>query len=1775
METPGNCYRLLARGFPGVYQDYFVSITPQTGPISNLLVARFLVDAAWKSGVDPFLVCFPLIRYVGGNLYHVDITKVCTLFHNLRVLFEDPCGFCGMDPQGMIEQSASVNASVIATNEVSRLFRSNLESMISVRVKLDRREKQMVESYVGPYVRFLQEKVCSNDHRVLVALREVTRTIYSRCATPKTTALKTLCLGVSDREVREYWDNENVHFYYHGSEGKDTTRFAVEVMKNILKSKAKKKIGKDSVRLKVRRVEDLIHTAEATGAVPDRFDQNFSGVYQQILAEDVGYNWTEKDWIDMFRKTNATVCWGYMCLPWELLFDTTLPSDLYKYCEWRDGLTTHASMTFSYSNGYTHPKNAWGTLLTKNVLRCEDFSLVPEIISRNGPMTVFCIRRVLGKSNEPIVRTMEIPDTLKCVEVLDVLACVNKSGKINKKLIYNLVRKNEFEEIYNYILSLDEKSVKLQNVITYIRRRTKGVSLVNAELVSPWCLDDSKIYTIAVTMLLFVQQQMTLSSNVFKNLGVGERRERWISALRVFFSEGPISKLVDFLLAGHLDSKLVKNVDDKVFQVTKLKQWKFSTMDYTLERDCDGTSTELTLDETCEVCAFIKPSIGDQDLRCISGDKTHRFGLDNAELGRFSEELGNTLNDSVGLKTVKEKARENLPRSGFMTDEVKIVYVKGGPGSGKSRLIRNMTDDTDLIVAPFSKLRTDYGGRNFMTQHKALSAVGYRRIFVDEFTALPYEFLACIVHNCAAEIVYLVGDLSQTGIIEGVEGISICSKISFDNVAKHELAKNYRNPADTVALLNHFYGYDMVPVSKNFGMRFRHLDMWSPSDKLTPLCFTRNSAVSLGLQTESVIEKMTVRANQGTTHDAVGLFVTAHDSNLTNVDCLNVVALSRHRDRCIIFNDDGESSLSAVLRIKTFWDSFVDQTVPVPVKNLCLLEALCELLSSYTRTGFTVEDLWRNLVCVVGVDEARTIRNSMLTEKHLDLLVCDLGVSVGLLRGTKGIVTYGVGNYIGQIKYTRNHFVAQSRVDRLWYGLAMDQLNIPGEGVSWVDHSEADSTLTTCCCGGKLMHEVKTFSKEMTVLTPRPLNRDFSVGVYCDGDGVGVNIFGDDVYGLSYPTNVREMLQTMHVGLKNSIVIALRFLSGGRIVRFADLGVYGECSLVALGGDFCFDLENVGKKGKSLSLSIGDVLKLDDVSGHEIDVKNPDMSAVLVVVGKRKPLPVCGGAADVFLDVRHDDIPEFSAKFDDLIQEFDISEPGFPVSVDTDLVLPDEIKPLEQTPSDAFLLIKQHFDINPGAPAQFTNEEASRFIGGSFSKGTLHTTILDQINMRGHPTDNRVKFFAVTPNGPGLYYFQKSQWQELQCLQGRYLGKTLAADFDINGERIAREIADLFVDEHMNLNNSFVHQDEIDNTVLASMRSMRTKNYEKQVSLENLGIGCNVVRFHMKDIFKPFKDKVDTYKVGQGISAWSKEAQSLFQTGCRIINLVFARMLNNNVVYDNLIPEVDLLNKVNCLLGALPDVCCNGVIDATACDSGQNAFTQAIERRILVRMGVCPIFIEWYYRFRRTYLLTSHTATAKVDWIKTSGEPATLLCNTILMMALMNALLRGEGPCVLLGKGDDGLKRQANLTYNRSLVEKFSKYTKLQFKVDIDKPVNFCGYSLVGAKLFPCIMRKAQKIAGHKFRDYEHFCEYQQSLRDWVLLCNKIGYSQTVLSTAMFTGIPHDLVWNMLYAVQSVSHINREQFHILFKEYSVDLDEFVPITSFVPKNLLNFQCFSG
>ncbi|UHR49697.1 MAG: RNA-dependent RNA polymerase [Guiyang benyvirus 2] len=526
-------------------------------------------------------------------------------------------------------------------------------------------------------------------------------------------------------------------------------------------------------------------------------------------------------------------------------------------------------------------------------------------------MVTFKIYRC--RNVEGIVRSIELPERDRYVRLLDIMNCVNKrTGRVIKPLKYFSMNEGEFLDTVNYLMSLDPKSMSYQNTIAYIRRRMGGMSLITKELIEPWQLPRRLVGAASLAIYFYVKTLMGQIDLVKENIAIGSIAEKFVAMFKTVGRAVtyPVFLLWDWLVAGHLVDRLVLDGKDTCYQFSDVRPGKEPGIDedfnvglhlaYPYEGDIPS----------CPICLELLGKLGQQIVDCQHMEPTDvEMGLTTEQLSVLRGELIiDTDNDPPGLANVKKRAYENLPSAGFSLNP-KVYYIKAGPGCGKSYLIRQLATQRDLVMAPFTKLRPDYvdlkdeQGENydllFKTTHRALETRGCRRIFVDEFTSMPYEYLAAVAYLNGAEEIFLVGDDKQTKVQEPTEGLYIGNYIDLSKVSTHELLVNFRNPQDTVALLNKVYGYKMHAKSHiEQSIIFCARDALPKGLKAVNMAFTKLSAKN---HTED--EKNTVRANQGGTTSVAVLYCTIADGTTASVEELQIVGLSRHTEKLYIVTD--------------------------------------------------------------------------------------------------------------------------------------------------------------------------------------------------------------------------------------------------------------------------------------------------------------------------------------------------------------------------------------------------------------------------------------------------------------------------------------------------------------------------------------------------------------------------------------------------------------------------------------------------------------------------------------------------------------------------------------------------------------------------------------------------------------------------------------------------------------------------------------------------------
>nr|QWC36506.1 polyprotein [Bemisia tabaci beny-like virus 6] len=1377
-----------------------------------------------------------------------------------------------MDVQTILDTSKSVNASILGSAEASSIFRNSLKNSYKVQVALKDSDKAKIKEVVTFPLVFLDEYSVTNDHAVLAALRGLARDVMENEFHISHTFERTLMVGSAMREIKKYNSNPYIHYYIHGSEGKDYDRIvrpALLAISRTLKTKALKADrriflpSKDSeerckprpVLKRYQHIQQVIDDYINLHKMPDNI--HLKPVEANTLVfEDTIYNYDAHSLVSLFVETGANIAYGYGLFPMELLYPDMAPNNIYNYASFANGFSSVTFTGGGYSNGYIHKTKHWATILSSPIISSNGIDLLIEIVSRMGPMMVFKIIKMKSKSktrdNMTAVRTIGLTENEAYVKVLDVWESVDRStGKVIRPLKYFSVRESEYSDTLNYLIALDPKSLTLTNAITYVRRKKGGVSLVNKELVAPWHLQSKDVHKFALAVLLRAKTLHEKSTLIMSNIDVTGVKEKFLSFLRTAINGimWPISMIMSWILSENLTDELVLYPSMETYQeasVIRSLTERMTKASVGPANDFFDTPPSLTADnenedqlKTCPICNELHGKLGAQKIKCqhVTSSKV-TLSLTDEQIATLKTSLLDNDNDPTGLKNVKERAGKKVPPAGFSHD-VTMRYIKGGPGCGKSHIIRSLATQKDLILAPFTKLKADYENirmdgdtydLTFKTTHRAMEVTGCKRIFVDEFTSMPYEYLACIAYNNGAEEVILVGDDKQTKVQEPDEGMYIGNHINLSALCTHTLLVNFRNPADTVALLNKNYGYQMEAFSKE--TKSIHVISRNQLPKgiktSKSMAFSHASAgINIG------DEKMTVRANQGGSASTVILYVSNIDGNIIGAPDLQIVSLSRHTDKLYIVSDFSSPA------------------------------------SSFTSSLGLNADFYEN------------------------------------------------------------------------------------------------------------MQTYLTFTTEE----------------------------------------------------------------------------YTEVPFV----DPCVDL----------------------------------------------------------------------------------------------------VLPKYQPPSDSYLLgstLLPGFATDPDYTSM--NHLESQVSGSKFSSGVLGEDFLTNVNQRGHPTKT-TRAFHSAGSGVGLHYDKFKPMQTLAVMEARYLNFVPKYPFGYDQITLARDIVNLWFSEHMSVNFSAFDTVEIQTTLSNFLRSVKEKKYPQRYrGLDNPE--ARLVRFHLKDIFKPKGNSVfDLFKVGQGISAWDTDVCAMFCGMFRILGKHMIACEKPHVLTDSYTSETDFIQKVTDQFSSLPSVALNGVTDGEMFDAQQNEFTQEIEKQFWLKLGVAENFLDMYYSFRKKYVMQAKGVRGRAGYQKTSGEPGTLVNNGIVSKVLSNFIIRGEGPVGIVYKGDDFNKRQCNLAVNEENKKIIESVCPLKLKVNISEGSEFCGLIVSDGYVFPSITRKLNKIMAHRFRDYQHFCEYQASLRDFTKKIEKLDTQKVIALNAKVCGMSHRFVSMQYDSVISFSHINKDQFEEVFlKKFE---DDSIPV----------------
>lgn len=1651
-----------------------------------------------------------------------------------------PWAYLGQDAQGIVNTSVSVNAASLGMSEAQIAFKKDLAGTIRLDHQFTEAQKLQIKDAVDFPIYFGGGGPITSDHVVLAALRKVVRQVHASIARIEKTPVPTLIVGSTDRESRLYPEDHVSHYFYTG-ENKDYTRTILPFLSRLAKAirakthKNRKASASPFVKpsaVAYRRILQIIEALQSLGDLPERIYVALSDIpagFERLVFEDI-YEFSPADYRDIFLRTGANGGVGYGIYPDELMFPDAPPNREYAYSY--DEVTGRSTMMFrGYSNGYSHAHDKWAAFLKNPVMSFPEFKLVFEITSRVGPYLTYSITKVDNGSADPVVRRLEIEEKNKFVRILDVASSINGLGMLVRKN-YLSVNKMEWDTMVNWCLSLDEKSLNFQNVMTHLRRMAPGVSLVNKELTKPWHLPKHHYRTFALAALIYtrkiakdngrIEALANNSSQAFlKILKHGLLAP--VTALNII-----AGTLIHSTIADHIviypDNFVETRKYIPVTHIASPGSFTYKTM-IGLEGELAG--------EFCEFCGEVDGHLGDQVIQCEDCGRSGAVEIEmtNEDIEQVRNELQDDDRDPQGLRDIKKQAKEALPAAFVRT--VKFRYLCGGPGTGKSYIIRLLVDDNYAVYVPFMKLKTDYTKEKmngldvkFATVHRGLSLPGVKALCVDEFTALDFRYMKMVIAKTGAELVYIVGDTEQTRVREPEEGEYIGNHVDIDKLPKHTLTRNFRNPQDAVRLVNHVYGYNMRAMSGvEESIRVIRKDDYTPAEGAsTDMFFTHVTAATRG-RTAQDADKYTVRSFQGSTLDHAVLFVTAADEATASAHGMSVVALTRHTKSLTIVIDGSQFSHQWLEMHKLSLDGL----------DLGLVAALPEHdASDFPKTDPVVEegdDIKEFYANAEEFEPIKVLRQDWILLSRTRLAILCFGGPMFAFS------SYFASTLVGNLMSLVLVFCAF----RISFGRVLLQ---PVSSLTTVLRFGYKHYLCSWLVVWLVLKSPRVFTEAvLSPHAPQPL-----IGLLFDlalpGWLLDALSFGfSHVIGLLEGFVVVSNTLKLQPGLGFFAFVASIIAHLRDALQFPDMVLLamGRRSVVAIACAIgwyrsryhipSFVLYTRG----SMDLIVGrSFLAHFSVPDLKIGIQIWDYDFI-APEGIRVAI---NGPID--FSIRYTETAgKFFAKQRQKL--FSMRKEADPEKGDLTEKYP--------VPRDSFrqsfegLVTDMWTDIGTGL-----NAVGSSILPDSWKSGKIQLEdYVSPTNSRGN-LKRQPGYVRKFTRGLGHTFSGSSLAQLVNVMGTRYLSRKAGPSkpFGAEAELLAEKMVNEFCKEHMSEVEGF-DEDLFDTVMEEADAAAKAKGYDKQLQGED-DSNFRRVMMHLKDIFKPSPKKTfDETKAGQGISAWNKSAQVVFGTCIRYFNAAFQKRLLPHVVFDNRLTSEQVMAMLKKAAERVPHGAKNGVTDFTMFDAQQTEFTQAIEKAMLRRLGASDLLIELYYSLRKNYSITGGPVQGTAGTEKTSGEPGTLLFNSIVNVVLMNYLLRGEGPVALAMKGDDGYKRQANLTLNLTRMKEYEQFCRMTIKISYEDPAEFCGCVIGQGSMAPNLYRRLISIQGKSFKDYKAFADYQVSLRDWLKTIIRSDPNEVVaLNAATFNETnPEETlpaIQGVLEDLISFSHLGEEDF---------------------------------
>lgn len=874
--------------------------------------------------------------------------------------------------QGFIERNAQISFQTALTAETNEYFKGLERSTLQLTANLTADEQRVVNASFTCPVRYVHPKHPEvRPHPVLATIRDGMRKILYGLL-KRTDELQTLYVGAAFREIKNGMFHANTHFSIYGTEPKDDNRVYVEMLNELQRmmrsaQKADPAFAKEEISISMagKDLADLYcHASGLTTRVGWKLEEG-GHKFQRLIYEDSHYNHEASDFYRDFKNTGANIAYVVGLLPVELLEEKGPINELYTIQ--RVGSKVRMTDKRGFSNGYMHEYSAWSTLLNGPAYQGAEFNLVFEIVARAGPFAIVEICRTANGG--PVTRDLTLYKE-PYVKIVNLASYFDKRETAADLLLQEKVDMDsqfvmsaeEYAAVHGYVSSLDDKSISLPVVTSFIRRRSGGAALIDKVFTKAWELEEEHYTYLAAAVMIKVGIERTVLQDAQSR--IREDNVFWRS-IRSCLEFSIPAWVFDLFWRPELRSKIVTRFDPVKEQTVELRAHTKETV-FTLQSSKQQPiSLEPVEKSKCELCSMMPWLAEDskddeQVMKCGKDIQLVKLGLSQERLDKFAESILANDEDSEELQRLCRKAKAELPKAEFSI-ETKVATIVGGFGTGKSHQIRKMVTSADVVIAPFRKLMSDYEKDSdgekifFKTNHRAIiDHRSCRYMFIDECGSMPAEYIEVIAYLYQPEIIFLVGDMKQTKTT-AAEGTCIDQRVNFRG--SHYLWKNFRNPVETISWACEKYGYDMIPAGERYNSKAPMVtyvkEDWAVPDGMAHISADR-AHVNLGITSH------TVRQYQGQTEPELAVTLSPASLGTFSVACIKLVALTRAKGTTYLRLTEGISKEAVkgaiAIREYTVFKQRA-QNEPKSVKDSRFIEAILahmkesEARAIYLRLG--------------------------------------------------------------------------------------------------------------------------------------------------------------------------------------------------------------------------------------------------------------------------------------------------------------------------------------------------------------------------------------------------------------------------------------------------------------------------------------------------------------------------------------------------------------------------------------------------------------------------------------------------------------------------------------------------------------------------------------------------------------------------------------------------------------------------------------------------------